>query len=50
MNLFYIGEANIYRSILKNISTSRAEQELQLERLILESTTEISNTGSDVEA
>lgn len=37
MNYFYIGEANIYRSILKNTSTSIAENQFEAERITVES-------------
>jgi low temperature requirement protein LtrA len=36
MNYFHIGEANIYRSIKKNISASRAQEQFDLEKQIYE--------------
>lgn len=36
MNLFHVGEANIYRSIRKSLSTSRAEEQFEAEKRIYE--------------
>lgn len=36
MNFFHVGEANIYRSIRKSLSTSRAESQFEAERKIYE--------------
>lgn len=36
MNLFHVGEANIYRSINKSLSTSRAESQFEQERQLYE--------------
>lgn len=36
MNFFHIGEANIYRSIKKNLSTSEAEKRFEAERMLFE--------------
>lgn len=36
MNFFHIGEANIYRSIKKNLSTSEAERRFEAERMLFE--------------
>lgn len=35
MNYFHIGEANIYRSIRKNLSTSRAQDQFEFELDVL---------------
>ena len=36
MNFFQVGEVSIYRSIKKNISSSRAQEEFELERELFE--------------
>lgn len=36
MNFFHIGQANIYRSILKNLSDSRAQERFQVEKQLYE--------------
>lgn len=40
MNLFYIGEANIYRSIKKNTSDYKAEKQFEAEKFIFETVEE----------
>lgn len=36
MNFFHVGEANIYRSINRSLSTSKAESQFEAERLLYE--------------
>lgn len=36
MNFFHVGEASIYRSISRNMSTSNAERQFEAERLLYE--------------
>lgn len=36
MNFFHIGEANIYRSVKKNLSSSEAERRFEAERMLFE--------------
>lgn len=45
MNFFHVGDASIYRSIKKNISTSRAQEQFEVEREIFEKI----QLGGDVE-
>lgn len=48
MNYFYIGEANIYRSIKKNQSASKAQEQFELERQVFEQI-ELLQGGGNVE-
>lgn len=36
MNLFHIGEANIYRSVRRSLSDSEAKKQFELERALFE--------------
>lgn len=36
MNLFHVGEASIYRSINRSLSTSRAEKQFEVEKYVFE--------------
>lgn len=36
MNFFQVGEANIYRSIKRTLSTTRAEEQFEAERAVFE--------------
>lgn len=36
MNLFHIGEISLYRTIKRNLSTSRAEEQFELEKALYE--------------
>lgn len=44
MNYFHIGEANIYNSIRRSLSTSQAEKQFEAERHLFE---RVNNSGDD---
>lgn len=44
MNFFHVGEANIYRSIRRSLSSSQAEGQFEAERLVFE---RVNSDGDD---